>query len=136
MREYHVRICEGLGVKFPGSTRQSRPKTDVRIMSVVLPITTEQRTSHEVGSRPILLQKSLNAERRFSRLKSKQARTANKSDSRPITEVTGEFSATSCDPPHPYMKNAPMAQKFCDQGRKTTFATKSANKRPTALQQT
>ena len=25
MREYHVRICEGLGVKFPGSTRHSRP---------------------------------------------------------------------------------------------------------------
>src|SRR5262249_31367605 len=25
MREYHVRICEGLGVKFPGSTRQGRP---------------------------------------------------------------------------------------------------------------
>jgi len=25
------------------------------------------------------------------------------------------------------MKNAPMAQKFCDQGRKTTFATLSAN---------
>src|SRR6266851_5064604 len=24
MREYHVRICEGLGVKFPGSTRQFR----------------------------------------------------------------------------------------------------------------
>jgi hypothetical protein len=24
MREYHVRICEGLGVKFPGSTRQIR----------------------------------------------------------------------------------------------------------------
>ena len=24
MREYHVRICEGLGVKFPGSTRQRR----------------------------------------------------------------------------------------------------------------
>src|ERR1700687_6109948 len=24
MREYHVRICEGLGVQFPGSTRQSR----------------------------------------------------------------------------------------------------------------
>ena len=23
MREYHVRICEGLGVKFPGSTRQT-----------------------------------------------------------------------------------------------------------------
>ena len=22
MREYHVRICEGLGVKLPGSTRQ------------------------------------------------------------------------------------------------------------------
>src|SRR5262249_26562284 len=26
----------------------------------------------------------------------------------------------------PYTKNAPMAQKFCDQGRKTTFATLSA----------
>src|SRR6266566_6588064 len=25
MREYHVRICEGLGVKLPGSTRHSRP---------------------------------------------------------------------------------------------------------------
>src|ERR1700745_310909 len=24
MREYHVRICEGLGVKFPGSTRHER----------------------------------------------------------------------------------------------------------------
>src|SRR5436190_19948137 len=24
MREYHVRICEGLGVQLPGSTRQSR----------------------------------------------------------------------------------------------------------------
>src|SRR6266568_4002324 len=59
-------------------------------------------------------------------LKPKQARTANKGDSRRITEVTGEFSARSCDPPHPYMKNAPIAQKFCDQGRKTTFATQSA----------
>ena len=25
MREYHVRICEGLGVKFPGPTRQNLP---------------------------------------------------------------------------------------------------------------
>jgi hypothetical protein len=24
MREYHVRICEGLGVKFPGPTRHKR----------------------------------------------------------------------------------------------------------------
>src|SRR6266702_8814644 len=62
-------------------------------------------------------------------LKPNQARTANKGDSIPITEVTGEFSARSCDPPHPYMKNAPMAQKFCDQGRKTTFATQSARSR-------
>ena len=30
MREYHVRICEGLGVKFPGSTRQFLTKSDVR----------------------------------------------------------------------------------------------------------
>src|ERR1700745_2886714 len=77
----------------------------------------------------IVLQKSLNAERRFFRLKPKQARTDNKGDSRSITEVTGEFSARLCDPPHPYMKNAPMAQKFCDQGRKTTFATQSAKSR-------
>jgi hypothetical protein len=74
----------------------------------------------------ILLQKSLNPERLFFRLKPKQARTANKGDSRPITEGTGEFSARSCDPSHPYMKNARMAQKFCDRGRKTTFATLSA----------
>jgi hypothetical protein len=34
MREYHVRICEELGVQFPGSTRQSllpRSGTHVRI---------------------------------------------------------------------------------------------------------
>src|ERR1700751_74401 len=77
----------------------------------------------------IVLQKSLNAERRFFRLKPKQTRTANKGDSRSITEVTGEFYARLCDPPHPYMKNAPMAQKFCDQGRKTTFATQSTRSR-------
>src|SRR6266566_4001291 len=65
----------------------------------------------------------------FFRLKPKQPRTANKGDSGLITEVTGEFSARSCDPPHPYMKNAPMAQKFCDQRCKTTFATVSAKSR-------
>ena len=26
MREYQVRICERLGVKFPGPTRHERPK--------------------------------------------------------------------------------------------------------------
>jgi hypothetical protein len=30
MREYHVRICEGLGVQLPGSTRQRR--TPCRLM--------------------------------------------------------------------------------------------------------
>jgi hypothetical protein len=65
----------------------------------------------------------------FFRLKPKQARTANKGDSRPITEVTDEFSARSCDPPHAYTKNAPMAQKFGDQRRKMTFATLSAKSR-------
>jgi hypothetical protein len=62
---------------------------------------------------PILLQKSLSTERLFFRLKPKQARTANKGDSRPITEVTGEFSARSCDPSHPYMKNAPLDRRVC-----------------------
>ena len=35
MREYHVRICEGLGVKFPGSTRQGLPLHHVGITSGV-----------------------------------------------------------------------------------------------------
>jgi hypothetical protein len=30
MREYHVRICEGLGVQLPGSTRHSRPTQSAR----------------------------------------------------------------------------------------------------------
>ena len=29
MREYHVRFCEGLGVKFPAPTRQNFPPPDV-----------------------------------------------------------------------------------------------------------
>ena len=35
MREYHVRICEGLGVKFPGSTRHSRPSHFVPVLNNV-----------------------------------------------------------------------------------------------------
>ena len=37
MREYHVRICEGLGVKFPGSTRQKRTLRRVSSMSALHP---------------------------------------------------------------------------------------------------
>src|SRR5208282_4424575 len=48
-----------------------------------------------------------------------------KSNSGPITEVTDELSGRSCDPPHPYTKNAPTAQKFSDQRCKRTFATVS-----------
>ena len=33
MREYHVRICEGFGVKFPGSTRQRATYRHVVTMS-------------------------------------------------------------------------------------------------------
>src|SRR5260370_35648851 len=33
MREYHVRICEGLGVKFPGSTRHQRQANAAAAMS-------------------------------------------------------------------------------------------------------
>ena len=76
-----------------------------------------------------MLQKSLKPERRFSRLKPTQAKVATKSDSGPITEVTDELSARSCDPPHPYTKNAPTAHKFSDQRCKWTFATVSANSR-------
>ena len=45
MREYQVRICERLGVKFPGPTRHSRPKWAVRTMSGLPPIATVLRTS-------------------------------------------------------------------------------------------
>jgi len=75
---------------------------------------------------PIVLQKSLKPERRFFRLKPTQTKVATKSDSGPITEVTDELSGRSCDPPHPYTKNAPTAQKFSDQRCKRTFATVSA----------
>ena len=37
MREYHVRICEGLGVKFPGSTRQKLPRRGLSGMSALPP---------------------------------------------------------------------------------------------------
>jgi hypothetical protein len=40
-RECHVRICEGLGVKFPGPTRQGRPLDDVSGMAALHP-TAEQ----------------------------------------------------------------------------------------------
>src|SRR5208282_3973512 len=45
-----------------------------------------------------MLQKPLKPGRRFSRLKLTQAKVATKSDSGPITEVTDELSARSCDP--------------------------------------
>ena len=35
MREYHVRICERLGVKFPGLTRHERQIDDAGIVSGV-----------------------------------------------------------------------------------------------------
>jgi hypothetical protein len=38
MREYHVRICEGLGVKFPGPTRHSRRFLLLRAPSAYPPI--------------------------------------------------------------------------------------------------
>jgi hypothetical protein len=36
-RECQVRICERLGVKFPGPTRHERSESDVRVESVRLP---------------------------------------------------------------------------------------------------
>ncbi len=36
-RECQVRICERLGVKFPGPTRQTRPLRHVRVESVLPP---------------------------------------------------------------------------------------------------
>jgi hypothetical protein len=44
MREYPVRICEGLGVKFPGPTRHLRQFSDVRVTSALPP-------KHEIAPR-------------------------------------------------------------------------------------
>src|ERR1700738_5239948 len=52
MREYQVRICERLGVKVPGPTRQSRLFGDVGGMSAHPPTAAQQRTSLEVAFGP------------------------------------------------------------------------------------
>jgi hypothetical protein len=39
MREYHVRFCEGLGVKFPGPTRQKQKSGGGVRMSAIHPTT-------------------------------------------------------------------------------------------------
>ena len=49
MREYHVRICEGLGVKFPGSTRHSRPGPPVSRSSHVRFTPESCRGNHRLG---------------------------------------------------------------------------------------
>src|SRR5215468_6609630 len=55
MREYHVRICERLGVKFPGPTRQNEPCHSLgghgRSTSVSVPAGPAVGTS-EVGQIP------------------------------------------------------------------------------------
>jgi hypothetical protein len=45
MREYQVRICERLGVKFPGPTRHSQPKWVARAMSAIPPTATATATA-------------------------------------------------------------------------------------------
>ncbi len=44
MREYHVRICEGLGVKFPGSTRQTRLRRPPSRRAYPRPVLLRKRT--------------------------------------------------------------------------------------------
>jgi len=50
MREYQVRICERLGVRFPGPTRHWRRFWRVRAMSAYPLIATDERTSRGSGS--------------------------------------------------------------------------------------
>src|ERR1700730_5555229 len=52
MREYQVRICERLGVKVPGPTRQRRRSQYVRNESAYPPIAAGEQTSRLVGSVP------------------------------------------------------------------------------------
>src|SRR5262249_46326134 len=58
-REVQVRFCEGLGVKFPGPTRQSRSFGDVRSMSGHSPKAAVERASVAVAKVTILLRKSV-----------------------------------------------------------------------------
>src|SRR6266571_2010956 len=53
MREYQVRICERLGVKLPGPTRQFLPKSDVRVVSVYRPITDVRRSAAKGRNGPL-----------------------------------------------------------------------------------
>jgi len=48
MREYQVRFCERLGVKFPGPTRQN-PKTRRRLVCLLLPPQPDSRTAAKRG---------------------------------------------------------------------------------------
>jgi hypothetical protein len=51
MREYQVRICERLGVKFPGPTRQSRRFSTIRAMSAIPLIAAERHGLPPVADR-------------------------------------------------------------------------------------
>ena len=48
-REYQVRFCERLGVKFPGPTRQNARTRIEHILSALPPLATEERT-FRIGS--------------------------------------------------------------------------------------
>ena len=52
MREYHVRICEGLGVKLPGSTRQIRPYCPRDPRYFARPVCPRKRTRVRGALRP------------------------------------------------------------------------------------
>jgi len=77
MREYHVRICEGLGVKFPGSTRHELPRH----------LSTSVSASH-----PIVLQKSKVAGLRIFRENTKRKAIADSYNLIRVAEVAREFN--------------------------------------------
>src|SRR5262249_18799790 len=59
MREYHVRICERLGVKFPGPTRHSRRFIRVRTTSGFPPkLTVKADVAARTGHRTASLQRT------------------------------------------------------------------------------
>src|SRR5215218_7548012 len=65
MREYQVRICERLGVKFPGPTRHERPKRHGRRR---VRITPELRTLAEAAGRSLQCHKRTYAVHQIVRL--------------------------------------------------------------------
>jgi hypothetical protein len=86
-----------------------------------------------VGSGPIVLQKSKVAGSRIFGENTKRGAIADSHRRNRIVEVACEFNVRRRGPSHTYTKDAPTAFRIFDHQCKTTFATQSALSRPNRL---